>query len=191
MKDEKGPLYAPQDVQHRRKLASAIIRTLQAAGFRRLNNADPTKEQVWVRPLYKTVAEDTRVKKTVKTRFRIKVCTSVITETTDDRRPMQTVIMREKDADTIYVLLTYLRIDHDQEEERYREVVLERFKVLRAGFLSGIPDRILQRARQAHELHRTAARCCWCKTAPLAKSAKSGKEYCADMCWKTKGPRDV
>lgn len=163
-------VYDPTSVDHRRRLAASLIKALETAGFSRVPNDNPAREQVWYRYLFTTQG-----RKQHKTRFLVKVCTSVVFEG-------GSAIVRSRAADAVHVLLAYKRLP---DREGPREITLATFRVHRSGFLDGIPKRVIERARSAIIAGKGIKRCPWCKTAPLARS-KKGRDFCADACWLVK-----
>lgn len=148
-------MYDPEDLEHRRALATHMIGALERADFTAL--ADARGERTYQR---KIEGRDGCV---------VRVYTTV---------PLDGRAVRARDRDAIRVVGLYFAPDGTT-----RPLGSEK-RVFRVGeSAAAIADRTLQRARECYHRIKQRPRCAKCKTVTfVAKS--TGRDTCAALCWK-------
>lgn len=151
-----GTPYNHESPIDRRELADAILAVLRGADFMEEFVEDKgTKERVFYRPVDGTDG------------MRVAVYTSIVGDS-----------VRKVGKDAVRVCGLY----RSQRTDRERGIVSET-RIHRTGTIEAICDRLLDRMRNVYGSVRRAHRCPRCG-APTFK-AKSGKDVCADLCWKS------
>jgi hypothetical protein len=153
--------YDPSCEYSRQHLAISIASRLEEAGFERVKNPGFTPGIQILERLYERKIENTDL--------HIQVCTTII----DDNAFGMSVRTNGKDAIRINVRAPDVK----------RPIISET-RVNRTGQCENIVDRMIQRARDAYRLGKHSGKCDKCGS-QRARS-KSGKWYCAAICWKTK-----
>ena len=150
--------YDPTCEYSRQHLAISLISCLTNAGFQR---AYSVGRPHMTEHLYERSVDGTDLK--------IQVYTTIV----DDNNLGVVVRSTGKDAIRINV--------RDPEIER---AIITETRVNRTGKCSDIVERMIHRARDAYKLALQSEKCYKCGST-RALSSKSGKWYCANICWKT------
>lgn len=154
--------YNPSECAHRELLANTLVAMLFSAGFADENEdgGQYIRERVFSRPVGRDGEPPTGI--------RVKVFTSI-----------EGAQVRYKGADAIRVVAVY-----QAQNGQVRGIAKAEKRVNRAGDISSIIERTLERMREVWKIAAHSERCPKCN-APMFE-AKSGNMVCAEICWERK-----
>lgn len=155
-----NPLYVPSSAGMREQLATALVNALTKAGFEKQEGSDG--ELVYARKLLASHAGEDDL--------RVKVFTSV----------SEGGSVADVGLDAIRIMGVYVRAD-GRESPVCLSPRKKAFRVFRVGGVQDIVGRMIDKCREVYKETSQVPRCNKCG-APMAR-AKSGKLYCADICW--------
>ena len=151
--------YNPLISEHRRNLASAILKVMTEAGFTEEFSANPKTIERHFSRAVEVNNQPTKIK--------VQVWTSIVgTE------------VRQVDKDAIRVSAVYCSQNKEQG-------IIKAIRVYRTGTIEDICQRLLGRMREVYSKAKHMEKCHRCN-APLFTSSKSNL-VCAEFCWTKQG----